>query len=341
MKKNLVINIFLSAITIILGIAILVLVTQRIVRKQAPSISQYFTSLDWDDKPINDIPSKSNMVREKKARGTGRLFTVRINSQGFRDYEYEVDRLTNTIRIAAVGDSITFGEGVDLEDTYVKQLEEILNDYCSNKIEVLNFGASGASTINELELIQKKVLLYKPDILLLQMDPNDAQVIHQIRKVDPFLDKFIVNLKKSDLDIARWLKFKLEFYKYYKYRKSLTEEDEYNNVIVPLAEIIGICRENNIKLVVVSYDPVYRGSYYDKVLDFVRGQHLPLLDLSKTIFGRLPYRKKYVNGELDINGIPVDAHPSKYGGRVMAEVIRDFFKTIPEFINHCQQAAKL
>jgi hypothetical protein len=156
MKKGLLINIFILLSAIILCLILFLSAVKFIAGSQKTEVSQYYTNLDWDDRDINDIPHRRNMVYENMVRGTNKIYKVKINSQGFRDYEYELDKPPDNLRIAVVSDSVTFGVGVNLEDTYVKQLERLLNNYCSRKVEILNFGASGASTVNELELIQKK-----------------------------------------------------------------------------------------------------------------------------------------------------------------------------------------
>ena len=62
------------------------------------------------------------------ATGTGGLGKkYRINAAGFReDMEYPLPKTEEAFRIMAIGDSFTFGMGVDLENTYSKQLERLL-----------------------------------------------------------------------------------------------------------------------------------------------------------------------------------------------------------------------
>lgn len=335
MKKGFLFNILILFSTTTLCIILLLFISRITITRKRLLCTQYYTNLDWDDKDIKDIPYKRNEVCEKKARGTNKIFKVQINNQGFRDYEYNLEKPKNSLRIACVGDSVTFGEGVDLEYTYVKQLERKLNNYCSKRIEVLNFGASGASTVNELELIQKKIILYRPDIIMLQMDPNDCQVINQIKNVDPFLNKIILKLKESKFELSYWLKCKLEFYKYYKYRKNMTIQDEYNNVLEPLKIIIDICKENNIQPIILSYDPSYTSDYYKNVHKYLAKQNVPLLDLATSIFNKLSYEEKYVNGRLDNSGLVIDSHPNEYGNKIIAENIFNFLQKIPSFENDC------
>lgn len=329
MNKEFLKNIATLLISTFLSLLFCLFVLESVAKHEKGLKVRYFSNLDWEGRDINDIPDKRTYCTVR-VNGNNEKYLVRINSQGLRDYEYMLDKPAGSIRIAAVGDSVTFGAGLDLEDTYVKQLERLLNHSLKKKVEVINFGAGGASTINELELIEKKVLLYKPDIILLQMDPNDSQIINQIKETDPYLNKIILKLKNKDSEISQWLRYKIEFYKYYRYKKGLTIDDEYNNVGKPLEAIVDICKKNNIKLVIMSYDPAYRGDYYDKVMAFIKGKGIPLLDLSTTKFGKLPYKEKYVNGSLDKDGSPIDSHPNKYGSKIIAEEISDFLETLPE-----------
>lgn len=97
----------------------------------------------------------------------------KINSKGFRDKEFLTEKPENVVRIAVLGDSITFGFEVPLERTYPKVLENMLNQNRNRQVEVLNFGVGGYNTYNELELLQETVIKYKPDIVILGFCMND------------------------------------------------------------------------------------------------------------------------------------------------------------------------
>src|SRR2546430_1564409 len=49
---------------------------------------------------------------------------VKINSLGMRDREYSVEKPKGTYRILVLGDSYTFGSGVQADETYAKLLEK-------------------------------------------------------------------------------------------------------------------------------------------------------------------------------------------------------------------------
>ena len=62
------------------------------------------------------------IVRKKKFIKNGKEITIKINSLGWRDREISLEKQEDTFRIVALGDSITFGWGVELNETYIKQL---------------------------------------------------------------------------------------------------------------------------------------------------------------------------------------------------------------------------
>ncbi|MEC8893596.1 MAG: hypothetical protein VX901_09760, partial [Candidatus Poribacteria bacterium] len=79
------------------------------------------------------------IVRKKKFIENGPEITIKINSQVWRDREISLEKQEDTFRIVALGDSITFGWGVELNETYIKQLETTLKKRDSHKnYEVIN-----------------------------------------------------------------------------------------------------------------------------------------------------------------------------------------------------------
>lgn len=99
------------------------------------------------------------------------------NSYGLRDQEVSLEKLPNTYRIFAVGDSFTYGHGVQREQTWVKQLEALLNDARDNafQYEVLNGGVPGYNTQQELIHFKEIGQQFQPDLLILQFTLNDAE----------------------------------------------------------------------------------------------------------------------------------------------------------------------
>jgi hypothetical protein len=105
--------------------------------------------------------------------GKGNRVVSRINSQGFRGHEASLERPAGTLRIAVLGDSFTLGTGVRDEDTLPAQLErELAAD--GTEVEILNFGIGGTNTAWQVRLLERQVLGYRPDLVLMVVFLNDA-----------------------------------------------------------------------------------------------------------------------------------------------------------------------
>jgi lysophospholipase L1-like esterase len=97
--------------------------------------------------------------------------SIRINSRGFRGPEVPLERTPGRGRVLALGDSFTFGWGVEEEQAWPAQLARILD------VEVVNLGVSGYGTDQEYLLFQSDGLAYRPDLVLVQVAPNDAEEV--------------------------------------------------------------------------------------------------------------------------------------------------------------------
>ncbi len=97
--------------------------------------------------------------------------TYRINGHGFRDHEFKPKK-DDVFRIMVVGDSLTFGEGVRLEDTYPKVLEGLLQDQ-GLSVEVLNLGVNGYDVKDEVALLNSRLNLFFPDMVIWGFFIND------------------------------------------------------------------------------------------------------------------------------------------------------------------------
>ncbi len=100
---------------------------------------------------------------------------ISINSWGMRDNEVAKDRRPGVKRIAVIGDSFTFGMGVDLEDTYVKQLERLLGGQ-GISVEVLNFGVGGYNMWQYRIVLEQRVLGFNPDLIVVGFFLDDLEV---------------------------------------------------------------------------------------------------------------------------------------------------------------------
>jgi hypothetical protein len=97
----------------------------------------------------------------------GREIHLVFNRDGFRGEDVPYERAPDVRRIAVLGDSLVAAVECDEEDTFVRQLQRLLNDSnTEHRWEVLNFGVGGSSTGQELVLYREIVSRYGPEIVV-------------------------------------------------------------------------------------------------------------------------------------------------------------------------------
>jgi hypothetical protein len=95
----------------------------------------------------------------------------RRNAAGFRGPSYSDTKPPGTYRIAIVGDSFTFGNGIRQEDRF----SDLLQAQLPSRIEVLNFGEPGANTPEHEKRVEEVLRTVHPDFILLQWYVNDME----------------------------------------------------------------------------------------------------------------------------------------------------------------------
>ncbi|MES2620777.1 MAG: GDSL-type esterase/lipase family protein [Bacteroidota bacterium] len=101
------------------------------------------------------------------------------NSEGLSDVEWNEQKDTNEIRIMALGDSFTEGDGAPFDSTYPRLLQGLLQkEFPEVKINVLNAGRAGSDPWFEFKKFNDRLLKYQPDIVLYTIGGNDLFTDH-------------------------------------------------------------------------------------------------------------------------------------------------------------------
>jgi hypothetical protein len=100
---------------------------------------------------------------------------VRRNKLGYRDRQVGAKR-AGRYRIIVIGDSFTFGDGIEERDRFSNLIQQSLGP----KYEVFNFGTRGHNLPQHLRTLDR-ALTFQPDYLLLQLYENDFETRHMTR----------------------------------------------------------------------------------------------------------------------------------------------------------------
>lgn len=94
--------------------------------------------------------------------------TFRTNSRGLRDRDYPLARVPGLVRIVVLGDSFTWGYGVNDQEVFTERLEALLDS-----VEVINLGVAAYGLAQEIAYLRREGFLYNPDMVILALCLND------------------------------------------------------------------------------------------------------------------------------------------------------------------------
>jgi lysophospholipase L1-like esterase len=288
------------------------------------------------------------------ASGFGRAGTyIHINADGFRDSEHSPHKDAGIFRIMVIGDSFTFGQGVNLEDTYSKYLERFINNKGINS-EVINCGVIGYGMWQYLEVLKRKVIPCKPDLVILGIFIDDITTSFSPYKnlgnwpgTNPFAKDASDIMNRSYLwnffeNLNTIFETKYRYRRGYQYLKGIEERKQATGPAHPettwhqimygklpkqtyldfsqtLNEFIRTCEAVNIQpLIVLIPDAAQlnepeRQAVNRFVEETCREIGVPLVDVTERFEREEDPRTLYL--------FPFDAHTSPKGHRLIAESI--------------------
>lgn len=147
-----------------------------------------------------------------------------INSDGLNQHEnIDAQKPEGVFRVAAIGDSFTFGEYVNTEDNFPSKLQGLLEQNCkSGKFEMVNLAVGGYDIRYAVERYRIRGVKYEPDLMVWLVIDDD------LRRIDEFLlpknQQLEQKMKEGNMasgpEYAAWLMAKNEVI------QSLGGEDE-------------------------------------------------------------------------------------------------------------------
>ena len=134
---------------------------------------------------------------------------ITVNSKGLRDDEINYTKSKTSFRILSLGDSCTFGSGVNNNQTYPSLLQDSLNEM-NISVETINAGVSGYEFKQEYTYYYTQGYKYNYDVVTIGIvlndiyDPNITQIKKNMlefgyhdRMADSPLQKMLKNLCHS------------------------------------------------------------------------------------------------------------------------------------------------
>ena len=248
---------------------------------------------------------------------------VVINSDGLRERNRSRQKAAGVVRIAVVGDSITFGWGVPEQQTYPRRLEAELNRHRplgpEVTFETINFGVGNYGVSDVADMVEHKALSYRPDIVLYGAFVNDAEVPADMQDGAGLLrhSQFAVWLwGRIDL-LLRQLDWRAEYRDYY-LGVYQPETDGADLVETALERMQRLCSAREIPLVVLMLPELHEGSKeaFAQIRQFYRQAAVKagagFLDLQDVLPDR-NLRRYWVSAD--------DSHPDSAANLLYAQAI--------------------
>jgi len=260
------------------------------------------------------------------------------NESGFREREGGFRSDGDPYRIAVVGDSVTFGPGIAVEERFSDRLRLDL-DASGGAFDVLQFAHPGAELDGHLDTLTLSVLAAEPDFVLLQWSTNDIALPRiGIPRLRPLLANVEIALwlrhHSALYDVAnrRWQALQLrgtwltEYVRFIRGRYGDRNGLGWRTAMRYLDRFIERCEGQGIEMGIVLFPVLTRSLGDDYAFAFLHDQMLlecqerriPCLDLRPT-FGPFSDRME----ELWVNDF--DHHPGSRAHRLAADRIAEFF----------------
>ena len=273
--------------------------------------------------------------------------TYKINSFGLRGDE--ITQEPGRIRIAALGNSCTFGWGMEENQTYVRQLENLINsDSILPDVEIINCGIPGYSSFQGRRFFVSDIVSLQPDIVMMMFGWNDqwaaaGNISDADQKLPPqwvidiqntvsrlkiyrFMRKIILSITDVPLEERIGKKetvYRTSFYEFYQNLLAIWDfaRNEGMQSMILTAPIPSLKKYYPPGAASPMHDYHLRYNLQARLL--ARNTKSPLIDADHEF---LPYDNLYDNAGRD----PI--HFNAEGHRVIAEAAYKYFKEHPEFL---------
>jgi lysophospholipase L1-like esterase len=288
--------------------------------------------------PFNDIEVRKNVT-----------FRIASNKDGFRTREFSPKK-KGTFRVVTLGDSSTFGWGVDPEDTWQYLLEKRLKPKYG-AAEVFNLGLSGHSTRHGLGVLRHYAWKLDPDLIIISYGANDARFV--IRPAEAVLgmdDTWLGGIRWTLLKFrtVQWMR-KLIFSAYDPFKEATPKEGAPKGSLVPSVSRDGY--KSNLKIMieearakgaaVVLMGVCSPETYVSAMREIASQENVPFVDARRLFLERLSalkegilyskelasYKKIYGENAFLKNWwlyVTTDGcHPNRVGTEILAGALAD------------------
>lgn len=303
----------------ILSIIIIAVLIEAYVRIIADDGMQFDLEMWKYARDVKQLSANPLLAHEHAPNRVAVLMGVdfQTNSKGLRDREFSYDRQPGTLRILMLGDSLTVGWGVPVEQTFSKRIEKLFAADGINA-EVINTGIGNYNTIQEVEYFMVEGIKYHPDIVVLNFFVNDAEPIlkHKPLSILARVCYACVFIFGRVDALSRKFKKKKDWAEYYLSLFGDGNAIGWLNAKDSIGKLVTYCRSHGIALIIANLPELHDVRHYrleriSNLLQDVANQYsVEYVDI-------LPYLQKEEPPALWVT--PADPHPNAHANDVIAQ----------------------
>lgn len=243
-----------------------------------------------------------------------------------------LSRSPTHVYIAFIGDSFTFGTGVDADKNLVRQTNDILRQRHPGEYTAINLGTTGADLICEWVVYNRFRDIYRPNIVVHVISPNDMDVdyFEGLRKIEATLAYRSVFAQHSYfVALAEgYMRREETLEEYFEYLSGGRTTDQLNRawriIDREIAAIKGLVEEGGAIYVMTRF-PEFLLDLDRYPLEHVHRRTAELADrLNVPYLDLLDVFRKQPRQQFSISRL--DDHPNEKAHRIAAEAITDFLE---------------
>ncbi len=260
------------------------------------------------------------------------IVTYAINSQGIRA-PHDISQENVSPLLFIIGDSFTFGVGVNESSTFPRVLDTIFIQQTID-MEIVNLGVAGFGTFHNYERLREYAkLLGTPKIVIYMFCPNDPvdniagrkEVVAGIRIDSHRKHKWLLAVIGHSYHTFRSFAFLLDrlydrwFNPRTQRKRTLQEQtidlanrEDFRNTVAYLSQLIDWTTQHHVSLLVISTSP---SQYSGPLKTFLEKREVPMLE-APDIFVRLNTENHPVH--------LLEGHWNQYGHQLLAQGIADY-----------------